>query len=723
MKISAHSPIQPGARVLARILALLALACALCAPTLAQQQTTGGTVISNEATASYTDGSTTYNTKSLPVTVTVANVSGLNITPDGQANSTVVPGKTNVPFVFTVTNTGNFDDTVRFLASGGSISISGPGTITDAFVDNVTVNNTWEAGEQRIFGNGAVVDQTIKQSGDSLNRDRFYVVVLVNISNAATTGQSIRVQLGNEPAGSSPYDNLASTGGVGNEVRTLTASANGTKQAGGDSHADVANDAQLQVSLAAPAGPIALGSDISYTVGVCNTGARDAAAISLSGNSGVFIIVPVNPNTVIKASQPFTGSLLTLYTTDGLNIAPTAASWLVAPASLPATTTRIALKVATPLLANSSPCSANIPVVMTVKNGIDATNPIRMMVDAFANNSIASLITDQSDGQSTGPQIPGKGDGNALNPNVAQPNASSGTPLQTTLQQVGDVLNGPLNQPGASGPNNTDDDYTNKSVNTGIATVAPGGNSTAAGNAIEFDNTLQNNGNSNDTYTLSVLSFPPNGASGGGVTVRISTNGGTSWVVLVNNGVATGAANPTVAVAFNTPASYKVEVTLPSGLPVLVGYDTVIRATSANTNTVHNDTIDRVYTGFVQLDKSVSAIINSDLTKGGPNDPVPGAIIEYTVAYKNVSSNAGSNNGLLNATSVTITDLGTGVNNWTANATYVANSASSQLVFPVATSPYGNITVSGSPVDSVAVVLPGLQAGARGTFKFRVTIK
>jgi hypothetical protein len=67
--------------------------------------------------------------------------------------------------------------------------------------------------------------------------------------------------------------------------------------------------------------------------------------------------------------------------------------------------------------------------------------------------------------------------------------------------------------------------------------------------------------------------------------------------------------------------------------------------------------------------------------------------------------------------------MGTGVNNWTANATYVAGSASSQLVTPVPTSPYGNITVTGAPVDKVEVVLPGLAAGASGTFKFRVTIK
>jgi hypothetical protein len=40
------------------------------------QQTQGGTVITNTATATYSDGTSTYDTKSLPVTVTVANVSG-----------------------------------------------------------------------------------------------------------------------------------------------------------------------------------------------------------------------------------------------------------------------------------------------------------------------------------------------------------------------------------------------------------------------------------------------------------------------------------------------------------------------------------------------------------------------------------------------------------------------------------------------------------------------
>jgi hypothetical protein len=711
-----NSPLKASAaKLFTRLLALLALACLLGVTALAQQ-TPGGTVITNTATATYSDGTSTYDTKSLPVTVTVANVSGLRITPDGQSDPTVVAGQANVRFVFTVSNLGNFDDQVRFLASGGagtpsnSILMSGPGTITNAFID-LNANNAQDGGDASLFANGAVVNQAINHSGDPL--DDFNVVVVVSVNGGASGGQTIRVQLGNEN-GASPYDNVAVTG-VGNEVRTVGASANGARQAGGDISTTVANDAQLQVSLAAaPLGSAALGSDITYTVGVCNVGARDAAAITLSGNSGVFIIMPIPANTTLKSGQAFAGSLLTLYTTDLLSVAPTAASW--SSGAIPANATRLAFRVATPLLANSSPCSANVTMIVTVNNGINASNPIRMMADAFANNSINTLITDQSDGQSTGAQTPNKGDGNALNPNVIQPNAGSGTPIQTSLALVGLVLNGPLNQPGAVGPTDNNDDYTNKSVNTGIATVAPGGNTTAPGNALVFDNTVQNTGNANDTFTFSVQSYPV------GSTVRISTDAGSSWTTIILNGAPTGAANPTLSVGFGLSAPYKVEVTLPSGIPVLSGYNTVVRASSANTVGAINDTIDRVYTGFIRLDKS-TAITNSDLTKGGPNDPVPGAVIEYTITYTNVSSTLGSNNGLLNATSVTITDLGTGTNNWTANATYVAGSASSQLVTPVPTSPYGNISVTGVPVDKVEVVLPGLAAGASGTFKFRVTIK
>src|ERR1051326_1560935 len=98
--------------VCARILLASAIICALSAHALAQ--TPGGTTISNQASATYSDGTNSYSTVSNTVTVTVSNVSGLAITPDAGSNPTVVAGQTGVIYNFTVTNTGNFTDQVRF---------------------------------------------------------------------------------------------------------------------------------------------------------------------------------------------------------------------------------------------------------------------------------------------------------------------------------------------------------------------------------------------------------------------------------------------------------------------------------------------------------------------------------------------------------------------------------------------------------------------------------
>ncbi|HKP72397.1 MAG TPA: hypothetical protein VJT82_05635, partial [Pyrinomonadaceae bacterium] len=107
MKIS-NTHLPNMRRAVVTLAGLLAFVCAALTPAFAQ--TSGGTIISNKASASYTDGSNTYNTDSNTVTVQVANVSGLRILPDDQVNSAAVPGDTNVNFLFTVTNTGNFAD-------------------------------------------------------------------------------------------------------------------------------------------------------------------------------------------------------------------------------------------------------------------------------------------------------------------------------------------------------------------------------------------------------------------------------------------------------------------------------------------------------------------------------------------------------------------------------------------------------------------------------------
>ena len=106
-----------------------------CVSARISAQTPGGTAIKNQATATYSDGTNSYSTVSNTVTVTVSNVSGLAITPDAGSNPTVVAGQTVVLYNFTVTNTGNFTDQVRFLASGASVRVVGPGVVTRAVID------------------------------------------------------------------------------------------------------------------------------------------------------------------------------------------------------------------------------------------------------------------------------------------------------------------------------------------------------------------------------------------------------------------------------------------------------------------------------------------------------------------------------------------------------------------------------------------------------------
>lgn len=671
MKTRDNTRLRKAAQLaLARMIVVLTITCAFYSQALAQ--TAADTQISNTATAVYSDGGGgTYNTSSNTVIVIVSKVSGLTITPDvtnGSSDPAVVPGQSNVRFNFTVTNSGNFTDDVRFLANGASVQIaSGMATVSSAFVD-FNGNNTYEAGTD-VDINDAAADLVSFAQNQSRS-----VVVFVNINGAAPAGSIINVRLG-DADNASPFDNEAVDATVANEVRTESnASVNGRREARGDRSATVQNDAQLALSLSAPAGPVALGSNITYVWQLCNTGARAAAAITLTNapvgsNSGVFIFSPVPVGTILTGGQPFPAG--TLYSNSPVSDdAVTTAQWFTSP---PATVTRIAFNVGNSLGAGA--CSANLDQIVTITT-TDASNSITNQGTASANNSLNVRI-----------------------------NATS--PLRTTTLIInGSVLNGPMGAPGAIN-NTNNDDFTNKSVSTGIAGIAPGGATNAPG-TVNFTNTVQNTGNANDIYTLTVPSFPA------GSTVRVTVNAVQTTVVL--NGIATGNAVSPLNIAFGGTGNYDVEVTLPAGMIVLTGYDTVIRATSGNTNTQWNETIDRVYTGFIRLNKSV--VVNNATGVGGANDPVPGAQITYSINYQNVSSapaGGGSGNVTLTATNVVITENGNaGTNNW---ATFTAHVVG-------ATDPHAGAVITGDAVGSTLLTdtIASVPAGDSGTFTFKRVI-
>jgi hypothetical protein len=659
-----------------RLLIAMAIALALSIPATAQ--TPGGTTISNQASASYTDGTNTYNTISNTVTVTVSNVSGLAITPDAGSNPTVVAGQTAVLYNFTVTNSGNFTDKVHFLASGASARVVGPGTITREVID-VDSSGTINAGDTDLMV-GAV------DSADILQNGNIHVLVEVSINGGATAGQTVQVVLG-DAGGSSPFDNQAVAAPNTNEVRTVSVlSVNGLREAKGDIVATVVNDTLLQLNLTAPAGPVDLGTDITYGWTVQNTGLRDAAGVTLNGVTAVYIIAPIPARTVLKSGQTF--PVGTLYTTSPLTTAPLSATWsTTAPAPL-SNTTRIAFPISAPF-APGPPTSA-INMVVTVNTGIDANIPIDQIGDVFGKNSLGTTITDQS-----GDVTSNNGDSNADFNEGYVAAAGHGVIQQTTLKKFGAVLIGPSGAPAAVGPTDNNDDYSNKSVNTGIAGVAPGGVTTASGQLV-YVNTVQNTGNTSDTFTIDAPTVPA------GFTVEVSTNGGGSYTTV------SGGGSVSLAIGHAASANINVRITGPAGNTVLTGYNSIIRATSVATPTASNSTIDRLYTGFVRLDKAYTVANATGV--GGATDPVPGAVITYTITYTNVSSSNGDANCVkLTANNLVITEDGlAGTNNW---GTYTTNSGS-----PSDSGSGTVVTVSATVyTDTVASVAPG--ASAVFTFK------
>lgn len=662
-----------GAAMLRLFLAAL-IALAFFGRTAAQ--TPGGTTISNQASATYSDGTNNYSTVSNTVTVTVSNVSGMAITPDGGTNPAVVAGQTGVLYDFTVSNTGNFTDQVRFLASGASVRVVGPGTITRAVID-VDSSGTINGGDTDVFTNSAdVLSANIAQNGS------IRLLVEVSVNAGAAAGQTVQVLVGDASTGGPSFDNQAANSSA-NEVRTVSGSSvNGLREGRGDISATVANDAQLQLTLTAPAGPVALGSDITYGWQACNNGARDASGVTLNGSTQVYIIAPIPARTVLKSGQTFPAG--TLYTTSALTTAPLSATWNAAAPVPLSSTTRIAFPVGATLAAGGA-CSASINMIVTVNTGIDASVPIDEIGDVFGKNSVNATTTDQS-----GDATPNNGDGKADFNEGYVAGAGHGVIQQTTLAQAGSVLIGPSGAAGAVGPTDTNDDYTNKSVNTGIAGVAPGGVTTAQGQLV-YVNTVQNTGNTADTFTIDAPTVPA------GFTVEISTDGGTNYTTV------SGGGSVSLAVAFGGSANIHVRITEPAGNTVLTGYDTVIRATSTVTPASSNRTIDRLYTGFVRLVKSVS--VSNSTGVGGATDAVPGAVITYSITYENISTSNGDANCVkLTATNLVITEDGLAApNNWGTYTTHTgtASDSGSGVVVVVSATQY---------TDTIASLAPGVSA-------------
>jgi hypothetical protein len=168
-------------------------------------------------------------------------------------------------------------------------------------------------------------------------------------------------------------------------------------------------------------------------------------------------------------------------------------------------------------------------------------------------------------------------------------------------------------------------------------------------------------------------------------------------------------ANAALAVAYRAAVIVLVRIAVPAGLNLLKGFDTVIRATSTATATAANETIDRVYTGFIRLDKSATVLnTESGLAK-------PGAEIEFIITYSNVSSIAGVGNDLLTAHNLVISENGSSApNNWGDTTEHVVGASDNRG---------GTIIGDQDGSKSLTDIVSILEAGQTGVFKFRRRVR
>lgn len=668
---------------------ILAAAALLLLGSVAMAQTAGGTVITNQATATYSDGTNSFTTLSNIVTTTVSDVAGISITPDSGANPSVVAGQTGVIFEFNVANTGNISDNFLFQSLGGSIRTVTTGTtiatITQAVID-VNGSSTIDAGDIDILSNAADVTSAAVASGSSI-----MVLVEVSVNAGASASDSIQILLGDDA--SQPV-NLSA-----NEVRTVDGTTVNSRQEDiGDITATVQDDALLLLTATVPAGPVALGTNIAYSLSVANNGGRDATGQSFDVDggpqTGILVSNPIPVGTqLLGAPAPSApAGYSVVYTTEALGTAPSAATWTSTAPPLGSVTRIGFFSVGGSITSGGGSGPFTFSVVITTA---DATIPIGEIAEVFAQSFVLTDITDQS-----GDAVSNVGDLNADFTEGSAPGNVDGDGIVqfTLLIQSGAVLLGPQGNAGAVHTTDNDDfSELNSSAGDGLVP----GSVTVVPAILSFTNTVGNTGNSNDTFRISAPTVPA------GFTVLVDPDAGGP----LGPTTVSGGGFVDVAVSFGSAQDITVSITAPPGIAVQTAHSTVLQAESLNSPGTTNQTVDTLFAGYLQLTKTVT--VTNATGVGGPTDPVPGAQLQYDVFFINVAtSTAGVGNATLTATSVVITEDGTAApNNWAATTNHVSASATLGTVGD-------NAPANTVFTDSVASLAPG----ASGTFTIVRTI-
>jgi hypothetical protein len=706
---------------------LAGIAFATTAPALAGG-TTAGTPITNTATATYSDGTNTYNSQSNTVTTTVQNAPAMTIAPPQgtPGNNTVSPGG-SITDTYTLTNTGNASGYFQLSGALGTANgvTAGQGTFTQ-FVVNAGSGN-------QNFATVAAVNNylsTGNSGGPFLTAVNGTITIAVQYTaNAGASGTITTLVTANvtQPAGSGTTQQTSTPNTVGQYNDTVIA----------DARMDVQKIAAVGGTVAAPT--------VSYTVRANNGGGRAMVAVNRNGlpagsgitGAGVILTDKIPSYNATQLTLNGTPSWITqptgatfIYSVDGTTWTTSTTGAVYVGAFIPSSAITGSFGASNPGSSQGSVTAAQAQAAFSYTiNGSTASGAANTNA---ITNVVNSIYGDQS-GYIEGPGITFQSVQNNAGatasqtaPAIANTNGTltgSAQVASAASPTAGALLNGPNGQPGAIGPDaTTNTDYTAVSYTNGGTILSAVNGSTvsvpASAAAVTIVNTLQNTGNKDDTFNLTAATGTGLTALPAGWTVTFQSAGQSASGSCA--AVTAGTVITSVCVPSGATQNYRVVYTPPASATTFnafAGYGDAITATSTNDNTKSNITIDEILVGgFVKLVKSFSAASGqpcataSSWTPGAANVN-PGDCIQYTVTYTNVAPSGGTNCITLNASTFVITEDGTasgGSGSTTYSNSWAANTNG----------------LYAAPVDSNGGTLGGYNPGpgAAGSSKFTDTI-
>ncbi len=753
--------------------------------------------ISNTATATYSDGTTTFNATSNTVKVTVAEVAGLLVTPAGvkDLDGGAVQAGDALNFDFQVTNVGNAPTDIAIPALGDiSASNFNPTGMQYAVVVGGTIGSFVNIPPGGIIPNvpadGSIIVRvagTVPTSGLSAGADIRVTLgdTLPNDNSPATQNQPDAGLAGDFQTKDVRTQNVAST----------DAPIDGEREASATQFIDFATQvkplalATLKKDVATVNAKTAATTDdqITYALNLTveNTSPsggfspEQLAGTDIQGITGKKVLVSdiIPTGTVFDPTiAPVVPSGWTLVysidnpaTTVPVPVAGgTPATWTTAQPAVASSIKRIGYIHDGPLPANGiaitgfkfTVVTATVPAAGASVYNVaqvfgqtydDPANPVNptteVVYDESGDNNPNNFNDDQTPPDSTGTNFTSTDTG-VPNPgqNGVDPGGNTGVGPNGELTKVNigsvpaaleDIYNGPTGQPGATGPIDANDDFTN------VSTAVPPGTQNAFDPAfVTIKHTVQNP--STNTVPLANVTLEPisptqaEGADSNGtagkfgsnaaipngtqVTIKYDANGdgdyldaGESAVYTYNSTlgvfvIASGTKPVNVGtLAPGAQVNYVVEIDLPldatltkplSNIPIPIlafsdddpvaspGYNgtlNIIAGNTAKTPELNNNvTNDKVYLGFMELVKearilSATGAVKEDWKPILTGKALPGDVIEYRIKYKNISTPAqGSGNVVLNAGSFKILEDGAAAAVGTAPANNWAASTNHQ---------------------------------------------